>query len=195
MNNNNQCYGAKQCVKFGSNKNNGTFTTRAISWKGTAVLTFDAAGWGDKKTQTLTVSATGAEVSGDTNITLTNGEWTSYTVVLSNCDGEFTITFSGKRGFIDDICVMPTELAYTVPNGGLGTLVSDRKLDFSNLNGVNIYYSTGLNDKKNCVAVVKIQGAVEANTPILIEGSGKVNIPIAADGAVKDQFRVFSDDG
>jgi hypothetical protein len=124
---------------------------------------------------------TGADASGDISITLNNGEWSSYSVLLENCDGEFTISFSGKRGFIDDICVMPTELAYTIPNGGLGTLVSDRNLDFSSLNGVNTYYSTGLNDKKNCVAVVKIQGAVEANSPIIIEGSAntKVNIPLA----------------
>ena len=178
---NGYCYGAKQCLKFGSANNNGTFTTRAITWKGTAVLTFDAAGWGDKKTNSLAVTVTGADASGDISITLNNGEWSSYSVLLENCDGEFTISFSGKRGFIDDICVMPTELAYTIPNGGLGTLVSDRNLDFSSLNGVNTYYSTGLNDKKNCVAVVKIQGAVEANSPIIIEGSAntKVNIPLA----------------
>ena len=49
--------------------------------------------------------------------------------------------------------------------------------------GYKAYYSTGLNAQKNCVAVVRIEGAVEANTPIIIEGTGTVNIPVADENA------------
>ena len=68
-------------------------------------------------------------------------------------------------------------VAYTIPAGGLGTLVSDKDLDFSNVEGVNVYIATGLNAQKNCVAVKKVQGAIQAGTAILVEGTpGEITI-------------------
>jgi len=96
--------GANKSAKFGTGSVNGTMTTRSISLNGDAVLTFEAAGWASGS-NSLTVSAAGATLSGDTSITLTNSSWTAYSVAVSGVTGSFTLTFTGRRGFIDSIKV------------------------------------------------------------------------------------------
>lgn len=103
-----KCGGASSSLKFGTSSANGVFTTRSIALNGDGVLTFSVAGWGDTKTNTLAVTATGGTLSGDTNITLANGEWNDYTVNITGATGELVLTFTGKRGFIDDIKVIAT---------------------------------------------------------------------------------------
>ena len=100
-----RCNGASQCVKFGSSNDNATLTTRSISLSGNGTLTFSAAGWGSG-TNTLTVSATGGTLEGTTSFTLTNGSWTDYTINIAGGTGNLVLTFSGKRGFIDEIMVV-----------------------------------------------------------------------------------------
>ncbi len=99
-----KAYKAKQCAKFGTSSANCTMTTRAIGISGDGGLTFRAAGWG-AGTNTLTVKVEGATPEGNTDITLVNGEWKNYTIGLKNGNGNVTVTFEGKRGFIDDILV------------------------------------------------------------------------------------------
>ncbi len=102
-----KCGAASSSLKFGTSSANGVFTTRTIALSGDGVLTFSVAGWGSG-TNTLSVTATGGTLSGDTDITLTNGEWTDYTVNITGATGELVLTFTGKRGFIDDIKVIAT---------------------------------------------------------------------------------------
>lgn len=102
-----KCNAASESLKFGTSSANGVFTTRSIALSGDGVLTFSVAGWGSG-TNTLSVTATGGTLSGDTEITLTNGEWTDYTVNITGATGELVLTFTGKRGFIDDIKVIAT---------------------------------------------------------------------------------------
>ena len=102
------CGGADKCLKFGTSSANGTFITRTITLTGDGTLTFSAAGWGDTKTNTLTVTTNDGNItlSGDTEVTLTNGDWADYTVNIAGATGSFSLTFTGKRGFIDDIKVV-----------------------------------------------------------------------------------------
>jgi hypothetical protein len=106
-------YPASKCLKFGTGSANGVLSTPHISLKEgtTATLTFNAAGW-TSGTNTLEISATGCKVAGDISLKdknkLKNGEWTSYTVTISDITGPtdpVTITFTGKRGFLDDVVV------------------------------------------------------------------------------------------
>ena len=120
VNNNKKVYGAYQCVKFGDGSNNGTLTTPSITPGATyALLTFSAAGWGDTKTNTLTITATGGiGLTGDTDITLENEEWLDYSVLINtNGASNFKITFTGKRGFLDDVVVRRVDIveAPTLP--------------------------------------------------------------------------------
>ena len=106
-----KCNGANQCVKFGTGSDNGVLTTPAISLDGAsyALLTFNAAGWGDSNKNKLAITANaGFELSGDNNITeLVNEEWEEYSVLIKVTDANATLqlTFTGKRGFLDDVVV------------------------------------------------------------------------------------------
>ncbi len=106
-----KCGGANQCVKFGTGSDNGVLTTPAISLDGAsyALLTFNAAGWGDSNKNKLAITANaGFELSGDNNITeLVNEEWEEYSVLIKVTDANATLqlTFTGKRGFLDDVVV------------------------------------------------------------------------------------------
>ena len=118
-------YGGSQCLRFGSSSNNGTCTTPSITPTGSthALLTFSAAGWGDSKKNTLTITASdGVTLTGDTSIELVNQEWNDYTVLISlTSAASVQLTFTGKRGFLDDVVVrsLTTVPAPTLPEGGL----------------------------------------------------------------------------
>ncbi len=105
-------YPAFKCVKFGSSSANGVLITPHISLKEgtTAMLKFSAAGWksndSDKTKNKLTITAEGCEITGDIDNTLTNGAWKEdYTVTISNITGPVAITFTGKRGYLDDVVI------------------------------------------------------------------------------------------
>lgn len=93
------CY----CVKIGRD-DAGSIITRPIAVTGDAKLWFKAGGW-ETGTNELTVTATGATLHGDTEPTLTNGQWEDYYVNISNATGNVVLTFSGGRVFVDEIAV------------------------------------------------------------------------------------------
>ena len=112
-------YGGKECMRFGTGSNIGTCTTPDIIIIGTgktATLTFNAAGWGSG-TNTLTVSANeGVTLTGNTQVTLTNSTWTAYTVNIELTTAKSVqLTFSGKRGFLDDVKVVENVTAISAP--------------------------------------------------------------------------------
>ena len=121
-----KCGGASQCVKFGTSDANGVLTTPAISLGGVsyALLTFSAAGWADNKASvinTLTITAnSGYELSGDNVITeVEKMVWNDYTVLIKvNTSDDLQLTFTGKRGFLDDVVVrtITTVPAPTLPD-------------------------------------------------------------------------------
>lgn len=119
-----KCGGANQCIKFGTGSANGVLSTPHISLKEgtTATLTFKAAGWKkndtDNTKNTLVVTAEGCQVTGDVNLTVTNGKLEDYTVTISDITGPIAIKFTGKRGFLDDVVVTGEkggEIVVTVP--------------------------------------------------------------------------------
>jgi hypothetical protein len=116
----NSVYGGKQCLRFGSSSKAGTCTTPAIVLIGTAktaTLTFMAAGWASG-TNTLTVTANeGVALTGDTQITLTKSSWKTYTVsIAATAASTIQLTFTGKRGFLDDVQVVEDVTAINAPS-------------------------------------------------------------------------------
>ena len=116
--------GANACLKFGTTTSgtagNGTCTTPEIVLIGTAktaTLTFNAAGWGGTDTNRLTVTANeGVTLTGDTEITLENATWNSYSVTVTLTTAKSVqLTFTGKRGFLDDVKVEETVTAIHAP--------------------------------------------------------------------------------
>ena len=112
---NNKVYQAFKCIKIGSGSDNGTCTTPTINLKSgvtSALLTFSAAGWDDNSSNTLTITVSTGTTYGDTSISLSkdeNGEWIDYSVCITDITSAFTITFTGKRIFLDDVVVRNLE--------------------------------------------------------------------------------------
>ncbi len=108
-NSSNKIYSAFKCIRFGTGSDNGVCTTPAVSLTNTthALLTFSAAGWYGSTKNNLTITANdGVTISGDTNIELVNEEWNDYSVLITLTTAEnIQITFTGKRGFLDDVVV------------------------------------------------------------------------------------------
>ncbi len=162
------CYGAKQCLKFGSSSANGIFSTPFIFLGGTsAKLTFKAAGWGDTKSNTLGVSAQGCNISGDTNIKkLTNGTPSDYTVNITDITGPVRISFTGKRGFIDDIKITGEKGAATEITVPTPTLTDE----FT-------FWSNTIEPTRRTVVITppaysRVRYTLDGSEPSLTEGTG-----------------------
>lgn len=95
---------AYRCAKVGSSSADGWMTTRTIAVNGKAKLSFKAAGWGSG-TNKFTVTASGATISGDTSVTVSNASWNDYFVKISDAKGEVVLTFTGSRFFLDEVAV------------------------------------------------------------------------------------------
>lgn len=130
-------YKASGCVKLGAGSKIGSATTPALSkLDGSATLTFRAGAWdnGNEKT-TISVSISEGELSieggtaaSEVDVELVKGEFSDYTIQITNGTGNSTLTFaakqaSGNRFFLDDVKV--------VAGGGGGVVKVNPKLSFS----------------------------------------------------------------
>ena len=177
------CGGASDCIKFGTSSKNGVIAA-TISLTGSATLTFSAAGWG-ADTNTLTVSATGATLSGDKSVTLTNSTWKDYIVNITEATGSVTITFTGKRGFLDGVKItqMLTAVDVTLSATGYASYCSPFALDLTPTEDYAAYAVTATSEES--VTFSKIPGKVAANTPFILynkDNAGqKVSLPVIED--------------
>ena len=113
-------YGAHECIRFGTGNTDGVCTTPEIILVGTgktATLTFSAAGWSGTAKNTLRITANeGVSLTGDTNITLTNSSWEEYSVTITLTTATYIqLTFSGRRGYLDDVKVTEDVTAINAP--------------------------------------------------------------------------------
>lgn len=196
----NYSYPASECVKLGSSGSNSVFTTATINVSGSAKLSFEAAGWGSG-TNTLAVSASGATLSGDTNITLTNSVWNTYSVNILNATGTVTITFSGKRLFLDNVFV------YT---GNMPTPKSNPRISFATesysfalgSSDYNAFTGQQLTNPNSLTGIVYILtgdaiGAVNSSTGVVTlngttAGTATVKATFAGNGQYKEGEAVYT---
>lgn len=114
--------GAKQCVKLGSNKKQGSLKTPSISAnKNRCILSFKAASWEGDNTA-INVSITSGKLSyknGEPTQTITinpnDQEWTDYSMIVSGVSESFTVKFecpsTKKRCFLDEVKLIEVEEA------------------------------------------------------------------------------------
>ena len=138
--------GASKCIKLGTSSAAGTVKTRSIALNGNGELTFEAAGWGSG-TNTVSVTVTGANISGDSEFTLTNSTWNQYTVNLIGGNGNVQIEFSMKRGFLDDVKVMekaadPNFVATPTFSNEGGEVDYGTTVELSQADAASIIYTT-----------------------------------------------------
>ena len=113
-----KCGGANQCLKFGTGSEDGVCTTPQIILLGKqGVLYFDAAGWAsDQKTLEITANE-GVTFSGETTFVLDAGRWnTNYCIHFTLESATYLqLTFTGRRGFLDNIRVEEDVTAINAP--------------------------------------------------------------------------------
>ena len=99
-------------LKFGSSSAAGTAVTGPIALTGNGKLTYKVMRYDSSNAGKLTISADGADVAGDTEVTGTEA-WVEKTVYLTNATGNVVITFasdaSNKRIRVDDILLVEAE--------------------------------------------------------------------------------------
>lgn len=114
------CGGADQCVKFGTANEDGVLTTPPIILLGkTGEIFFDAVGWNSGKRELRVTANEGVTLSGDTYIPQLPDHcrwhhryYVSFTLETADY---LQITFTGRRGFIDEIEVTETVTAVNAP--------------------------------------------------------------------------------
>ncbi len=151
--------GAYQCMKLGTRNEDRFATTRSINLVGNGTLTFSAAGWANES-DIFTITATGGDLEGDTQITLESETWKTYTINITGATGDLKITFTGHRGFFDDILVMP------VPVTPITATFKKKFMGYT-----SIYYSD-----KNLV----VPENVTAHTYKVEDGKGSFSVDYAA---------------
>ena len=176
--------GAFHCIKLGTGNASGTVTTSNIALTGNGTLTFSAAGWGDSNTNTVTVSATGATLDGDTEVTLDASTWKSYTVNITEATGVVAITFSMKRGFLDDVKVIEEgataePITVKLNSSGYATFCSKYPLDFTNASGYTAWQITDISDE-NVITFEKITRSIKGGQGILLKGTAGETITLTS---------------
>lgn len=157
---------AKACIKVGSGSRKGSVQTPSITISGNATITFLAGAWdGTDEKYTLNISATNGKLS-QTSVTMKKGEWTPYTITLSDVtSGTTRLTFAAvntakNRFFLDEIKVV---VSSTTPATGYISFCTP--------------YIKGTDD----ITVTSARGIwVEAVTPLNITAT---NLDKNADGA------------
>lgn len=100
-------FAGDQCARFGSGSKSGIVSTPEITLtSSTSTLSFMAAPYGNDATSlTLEVEGTGVTLS-QSEFTMTNNEWTSFTVTLTGA-GTIRLKFTpAKRFFLDEVLVV-----------------------------------------------------------------------------------------
>ena len=187
-------YYANQCARLGTGSGYGVLTT-TVSITGSATLTFSGAGWSGSDTNTIAVTATGATLTGDTNVTLTNAVWNNYSIDITNATGSVTITFTEKRGFLDDIVITQDPSASVTLNAsGYATYCSVNPMDFSSTEGYTAWRISNI-DADGTITFNKITEAIKGGQGVLLfnkdaDGVNTSNVTVNfADGST-----VFTDE-
>lgn len=116
---------AYQCVKLGTGSAKGSAETPAITMSSNGTLTFRAGAWNSSSEgTTLNLSAENADLD-KSSITMTKGEFNSFSATITNVTGNVKIKFeaaiaSKNRFFLDDVVIEsqgPTTYSNYVTSG------------------------------------------------------------------------------
>jgi len=126
-------YGANCCVRLGNSNAAGSATTPKITeLNGDALLTFNAGSWGTDGTS-LELYISGGGTLDQTSITLSNSQFTTYSVNIEGGTSNTTIKFQGKgkRFFLDEVKIVSVPPA--IPTHKVNSLAELRELEDGDL--------------------------------------------------------------
>lgn len=178
--------GASKCAKFGAGSKKGSAKTPAIGGTGTLSLSFRAAAWnGNSEGTTLKISVSDGNID-KSSVTLTKGEFNTYTATITNATAETTITFeaanaSNNRFFLDDVLVEKAgaSIQATLNGSGYATFCSQYPLDFSAANGYTAWQVKSISGE--VVTFEKITGTIKGGQGILLKGEAGATVTMESD--------------
>ena len=165
-------------LKFGSSSSTGKAVTGSIALNGNGKLTYKVRSYDSKNAGKLTVSVTGADFDGDTEVTGT-AEWVEKTVNLTNANGEVVITFEtssdNKRIRVDDIMLVKAEAPTTY-----SLVVGEEETPFESLSltkELSAHTQFYIKDNKG-----NEYHSADAQSELIIIAENHENLPTSADG-------------
>lgn len=165
-------------LKFGSSSSTGKAVTGSIALNGNGKLTYKVRSYDSKNAGKLTVSVTGADFDGDTEVTGTE-EWVEKTVNLTNANGEVVITFEtssdNKRIRVDDIMLVKAEAPTTY-----SLVVGEEETPFESLSltkELPAHTKFYIKDNKD-----NEYHSADAQSELIIIAENHENLPTSADG-------------
>ena len=180
---------ASGCAKFGTSNGKGYATTPALGTSGTLNISFKAGAWNstDEGT-TLNLSVSAGSIDTE-SVTLTKGEFNTYTATITNATAETKLTFeasksSKSRFFLDDV-VITTEgaaaITATFNAYGYVTYCSEYPLDFSTAedDGYSAWQITAI-DGSNNITFEKVTGTVKGGTGLFLMGTATETVELTS---------------
>lgn len=167
--------GADHCIKLGTRSYQGVATTPALNVAGNGVLTFRAGAWeGDSKK--LLLSLEGSGTLSETEVTLANGIFQEYTIILTGINTDTKVSFKGEkksnsRFFLDDVNVVLTNTCigspFTVSSGtslNVTGLSPDTKYCYNVVAKADGYLDS---DVSNTICTTTSNTSCELATPVV----------------------------
>lgn len=183
--------GANGCAKFGSGDNKGSATTPALGESGTLTLSFRAGAWDYKSENTTLNLSVSAGTIDESSVTLTKGEFKTYTATITNATEETKITFeaanaSNNRFFLDDVVVTKQGVALTATLNGSGyaTYCSEYPLDFSAAEDYSAWQVTGVDGET--ITFEKVTGSVKGGTGLLLMGKPSEMVTLTSENSTNE---------
>lgn len=171
------------CLKFGSSSDNGVAKTNAINLTGNGILTFEVMQYKEGETGPMTITATGATLTGETSVSGTS-EFTKHTVYLTDCTGEVVLTFTSTgRLYLDEITLVQATKVSITTSKDYATYAAPFALDFSEVEGLEALVVNKVNEATVSTEAVT---AVPAGVGIVLHKTGEVTtfkVPIVASAA------------
>ena len=178
--------GANECAKFGTGSAKGSATTPALGTAGTLYLSFKAGAWNaNNEGTTLNLSVSSGNIDTE-NVTLTKGEFNTFTATITNATVATTITFeaqnaSNNRFFLDDVVVTatPAPIAVTLNSNGYATYCSQYPLDFSDYETAD-YSAWQINEVSSAGVITfsQITGSIKGGEGILLKGEADATLTL-----------------
>lgn len=177
--------GADACAKFGASSKKGSATTPALGATGTLSLSFKAGAWnGGSEGTTLNLSVSEGTIS-ESSVTLTKGEFNTYTATITNATAATTITFEAQnannnRFFLDDVVVTQAGEAITAKlnASGYATFCSEYPLDFSEATDYSAWQITAISG--TTITFDQVTGSVKGGTGLFLMGTADETITLTS---------------
>ena len=168
--------------KLGSKNNTAKLVTKELNLVGDGILTFKVQRYDSSNEGELTVAVTNATATGDLSVKGT-ADWVEKTVYLKGGNGSVVITFEttsdNKRIRLDDILLMPA-VSVDMSTKEYISFCSDKALDFTNVEGLEVLVVTKINDTSVSTEAVT---TVPAGEGVILHRTGTAtsfNVPVAA---------------